>query len=206
MSHKIQIDESVIFVSVICHRRSDTNSRIIFFSVHLQTLALKFSSALTSIGIIFSASSINKSILQLILYGVFEFLEYVIVVKQYMFAYAYHTIQQAVLLNRSIIIFYNPKNFKKYFLRVSAISKMSVKRFWIFNYSKIWILYFFVSATILKLKRGVGISHQQADFVNTMYWQNLSLRPPVEVKFLLPAIWEIFRNFFISHQIQFVIQ
>ena len=38
MSHKIQIDESVIFVSVICHRRSDTNSRIIFFSVHLQTL------------------------------------------------------------------------------------------------------------------------------------------------------------------------
>ena len=32
MSRKIQIDESVIFVSVICHRWcSDTNSRIIFF-------------------------------------------------------------------------------------------------------------------------------------------------------------------------------
>ena len=106
MSHKIQIDESVIFVSVICHRRSDTNSRIIFFSVHLQTLALKFSSALTSIGIIFSASSINKSILQLILYGVFEFLEYVIAVKRYVLAYAYHTIQQAVLLSRAIIIFF----------------------------------------------------------------------------------------------------
>ena len=93
MSHKIQIDESVIFVSVICHRRSDTNSRIIFFSVHLQTLALKFSSALTSIGIIFSASSINKSILQLILYGVFEFLEYVIAVKRYVLAYAYFFLQ-----------------------------------------------------------------------------------------------------------------
>ena len=78
-----KVDKSVIFVSVICHRRSDTNSRIIFFSVHLQTLALKFSSALTSIGIIFSTSSINKSILQLLRYGVFEFFEYVIVVKQY---------------------------------------------------------------------------------------------------------------------------
>ena len=111
MSHKIQIDESVIFVSVIRHRRSDTNSRIIFFSVHLQTLALKFSSALTSIGIIFSASSINKSILQLLRYGFFEFFEYVIVVKQYVLAYAYHTIQQAELSNRAIIIFLQAVNF-----------------------------------------------------------------------------------------------
>ena len=129
---KRKMHKSVIFVSVICHRRSDANNRIIFFSVHLQTLTLKFSAALTSVGITFSPSSINKSILQLLRYGVFEFSEYVIAVKQYVFAYAYHTIQQAVLLNRSIIIFYNPKNFKKYFLRVSAISKMSVKRLRIF--------------------------------------------------------------------------
>ena len=32
-----KVDKSVIFVSVICHRRSDTNCLIIFFSVHLQT-------------------------------------------------------------------------------------------------------------------------------------------------------------------------
>ena len=102
MSRKIQIDESVIFVSVICHRRSDANSRIIFFSVHLQTLTLKFSAALTSVGITFSPSSINKSILQLLRYGVFEFSEYVIAIKQYVFAYAYHTIQQAALWNKVI--------------------------------------------------------------------------------------------------------
>ena len=138
MSRKIQIDESVIFVSVICHRRSDTNSRIIFFSVHLQTLTLKFSAALTSVGITFSQSSINKSILQLLRYGVFEFLEYVIAVKRYVLAYAYHTSQQAVLLSRAIIIFfYKLKSLKKYFLRVSAISKMSVKRLRIFYCSEI---------------------------------------------------------------------
>ena len=45
------------------------------------------------IGITFSPSSINKSILQLLRYGFFEFFEYVIVVKQYVLAYAYHTIQ-----------------------------------------------------------------------------------------------------------------
>ena len=106
---KRKIDQSVIFVSVICHRRSDANSRIIFFFVHLQTLALKFS----SIGITFSPSSINKSILQLLHYGVFEIFEYVIVVKQYMFAYAYHTIQQVALSNRAIIIFLQTEKFLK---------------------------------------------------------------------------------------------
>ena len=120
MSRKIQfvitvkrkMHKSVIFVSVICHRRSDANNRIIFFSVHLQTLTLKFSAALTSVEITFSQSSINKSILQLLRYGVFEFFEYVIAVKQYVFAYAYHTIQQAALWNKVIIIFFKRKVLK----------------------------------------------------------------------------------------------
>ena len=109
---KRKIDKSVIFVSVICHRCSDANYWIIFFSVHLQTLTLKFSAALTSVGITFSQSSINKSILQLLRYGVFEFFEYVIAVKQYVFAYAYHTIQQAALWNKVIIIFFKRKVLK----------------------------------------------------------------------------------------------
>ena len=118
MSHKIQIDESVIFVSVICHRRSDTNSRIIFFSVHLQTFCFEIFLCLDFYRNNF-LPIINKSILQLIDYGVFEFLEYVIAVKRYVLAYAYHTIQQAVLLSRAIIIFfYKLKGLKKYFLQV----------------------------------------------------------------------------------------
>ena len=44
-------------------------------------------------------------------YGVFEFFEYVIVVRQYMFAYAYHTIQQVALSNRAIIIFLQAEKF-----------------------------------------------------------------------------------------------
>ena len=156
MSHKIQIDESVIFVSVICHRRSDTNSRIIFFSVHLQTLALKFSSALTSIGIIFSTSSINKSILQLLRYGVFEFFEYVIVVKQYVFAYAYHTIQQAELSNRAIIIFFTSWKVKKNISYGYQIyQKMSVKRLRIFYCFEIWNLCF-CECSDFEIKKGSG--------------------------------------------------
>ena len=122
---KRKMHKSVIFVSVICHRRSDANNRIIFFSVHLQTLTLKFSAALTSVEITFSQSSINKSILQLLRYGVFEFFEYVIAVKQYVFAYAYHTIQQAALWNKVIIIFFKRKVLKIFPTGISYIKNVS---------------------------------------------------------------------------------
>ena len=155
MSRKIQIDESVIFVSVICHRRSDTNSRIIFFSVHLQTLALKFSSALTSIGIIFSPSSINKSILQLLRYGVFEFFEYVIAVKQYVFAYAYHTIQQAALWNKVIIIFFKRKVLKIFPTGISIYKKCQSS---IYGFSIIlkFEIYIFGECSDFEIKKGSG--------------------------------------------------
>ena len=174
----------------------------IFFSVHFQTFCFQIFLCLDFYRNNF-LSIINKSILQLIHYGVFEFLEYVIAVKRYVLAYAYHTIQQAELSNRAIIIFFTSWKVKKnisYGYQLYQKCQSSV-----YGFSIVLKFIFFVSATILKLKRGVGISHQQTDFVNTMYWQNLSLRPPVEVKFLLPAILEIFRKFFISHQIQFVI-
>ena len=94
MSRKIQIDESVIFVSVICHRWcSDTNSRIIFFLCTFSNFLLWDFLMTWHRRITFSPSSINQSILQLLRYGFFEFFEYVIVVKQYVLAYAYHTIQ-----------------------------------------------------------------------------------------------------------------
>ena len=100
----------------------------------------------------------------------------------------------AVLSNRAIIIFYKLKSFKKYFLRVSAISKMSVKRFWIFNYSEIWILYFFVSAAILKIKKGVGTFHHQADLYTYRVYKIWACDLLRRSNFLLPAIFEIFRN------------
>ena len=147
--------KSVIFVSVICHRRSDANNRIIFFSVHLQTLTLKFSAALTSVEITFSQSSINKSILQLLRYGVFEFFEYVIAVKQYVFAYAYHTIQQAALWNKVIIIFFKRKVLKIFPTGISIYKKCQSS---IYGFSIIlkFEIYIFGECSDFEIKKGSG--------------------------------------------------
>ena len=143
MSHKIQIDESVIFVSVICHRRSDTNSRIIFFSVHLQTLDSE---------IFFYFDFYRNNFLSVInqqinfatapLWSFWNLWICHCCQAVYVCLCLSYNSASRPLEPSHYNFFTNWKVFKKYFLRVSAISKMPVKHLWIFHYSEIWNLCF----------------------------------------------------------------
>jgi len=158
-------------------------------------LTLRFSSALTSIGITFSPSSTNKSILQLLHYGVFEIFEYVIVVKQYMFAYAYHTIQQVALSNRAIIIFLQTEKFLKNISYRYQLYQKCQSSIYGFSIILKFEIYVFCECSDFEVKKGSGEISPPSRFVHLLGVQNLYLRPPTEVNFLLPAIWEIFRIF-----------
>ena len=80
-------------------------------------------------------------------------------------AYAYHTIQQAELSNRAIIIFFTSWKVKKNISYGYQIyQKMSVKRLRIFYCFEIWNLYFLWVQRFWNWKGGVGRFHRQADF------------------------------------------
>ena len=84
------------------------------------------------------------------------------------------------------------KNASQIFCRFSIILKFGIS--------------VFCECSDFENEKGSGDISPPSRFVHLLGVQNLSLRPPAEVNFLFPAIWEIFRIFFISHQIQFVIQ
>ena len=166
---KWKIDKFVIFISVICHRRSDTNSRIIFFLYIFKFLTLRFSFAWTHNH---SADSRFKILCP------------------------------TVLSNRAIIIFYKLKSFKKYFLRVSAISKMPIKRSTDFPLFQNLNFIFFCECSDFENKKGSGNISPPSRFVHLPGVQNLSLRPPTEVKFFTPCHFWNFQKFLMSRKIQ----
>ena len=112
-----------------------------------------------------------------------------------MFAYAYHTIQQVALSNRAIIIFLQTEKFLKNISYRYQLYQKCQSSIYGFSIILKFEIYVFCECSDFEVKKGSGEISPPSRFVHLLGVQNLYLRPPTEVNFLLPAIWEIFSNF-----------